>query len=143
MSIDYTKIQPEGLTKKSAKDFVAILIPTLVPSYIANAREAPGLCLFGTLLSFRLLQITMNPSKSESCTRTRDKEKEKRALRNVTITSITNRLTRISMGGCFLLSAVLYKRRSCDGHNHIVSTVLIYLMCVAGVIWGVTGANGQ
>ena len=144
-TMDYTKVNAEALfSAKNIKSVAAILIPTSAPLLIANIRAQPLLCLTATVLSLVLMRMTINTqAQATSCKISFGKAKEKAAIENVTITSMSNRITRISMGACHLLGGVVYALRSFDGHSNLVSWSLVAGQAVVSGIWLSSGANGQ
>ena len=144
--MDHTKVNAEALSSaKNMKSVAAILLPTSAPLLIANIRAQPLLCLTATVLSLILMRMTINTSSqaATSCKISFSKAKEKAAIENVTITSLLNRITRVSMGSCHLLGGVVYALRKFDGHSAIVSWSLVAGQCLVSGIWLSSGANGQ
>lgn len=143
---DYKLVNAEAmLSVKNMKSAAAILIPTSAPLLIANTNTQPLLCLTATLLAFVLMRMTTNTSSqaAASCKISFGKNKEKKAIENVTITSMSNRVVRVSMGSCHLLGAVAYALRNFDGHSSLASWGLVGGQCLVSGIWLSSGKNGQ
>eukprot|EP00520_Triparma_pacifica_P016821 CAMPEP_0118649750 /NCGR_PEP_ID=MMETSP0785-20121206/9873_1 /TAXON_ID=91992 /ORGANISM="Bolidomonas pacifica, Strain CCMP 1866" /LENGTH=150 /DNA_ID=CAMNT_0006542065 /DNA_START=86 /DNA_END=538 /DNA_ORIENTATION=- len=146
---DYKFVQEEAmLSTKNMKSVAAILVPTLTPLLVANRNAHPLLCLSATFLAFVLMRMTINTkSQAASCKisfgKKKNKEKEKKAIDNVTITSMSNRIVRVSMGSCHLFGAAAYAFRNFDGHSSPVSWALVGGQCLVSGIWISSGKNGQ
>eukprot|EP00518_Triparma_eleuthera_P005398 CAMPEP_0182462902 /NCGR_PEP_ID=MMETSP1319-20130603/7010_1 /TAXON_ID=172717 /ORGANISM="Bolidomonas pacifica, Strain RCC208" /LENGTH=129 /DNA_ID=CAMNT_0024662381 /DNA_START=154 /DNA_END=543 /DNA_ORIENTATION=- len=128
------------------KSVAAILIPTSAPLLVANTKAQPLLCLTATALAFLLMRMTINTSSQAATCKIsfgKNKAKEKKAIENVTITSMSNRIVRVSMGSCHLLGALAYSLRNFDDHPALLSWALVAGQCVVSGIWLSSGKNGQ
>ncbi|GMH77519.1 hypothetical protein TrLO_g11789 [Triparma laevis f. longispina] len=143
---DYSKVNAEALfSAKNMKSVAAILIPTSAPLLIANVTAQPLLCGIATVLACALMRMTINTSSQATCKVSfgKNKDLEKKAIDNVTITSMSNRIVRVTMGSCHLLGALAYALRDFDGHSTPISWLLVAGQCVVSGIWISSGKNGQ
>ena len=144
-SVDYSQVHAESLTSsRNLKSIAAILIPTSAPLLVANVRTQPTLCFTATALAILLMRMSVNTNKqAATCKISFKKDAEKKAIENVTITSLSNRFVRISMGLCHVLGAVAYALRSFDGHAAPISWALVTGQCIVSGVWISSGKNGQ
>jgi hypothetical protein len=139
-SIASNSVKPEGFTGKSVFSFVGLFAPMAGPLFYANYHAQPEMCYAAAVLAVALAVMTVNSS-SGKCTF--NKAAESAAKKNVTITSVGNRVVRVLMGSIYLAGAVSYALRGFDDAHLFVSWALVCNQCFSAGVWLSSGANGQ